>query len=312
MHTICRGQTQIRWTLRGASVLLVLSALHTAAWSIVRRHDRTDAQYITFGSQPQFQAAGYLISSSSFGSGTVIADGSWVLTAAHVVGSGAPSNWSFVLGSSTYSVAAIYVHPLWNGNISNGRDIALVKLSSAVTGVTPAQIYTGSPSALIGAVGYSVGYGLTGTGSTGYGGGIDGNRRAMENVIDAFYNSNSNPQEWFLSDFDSPSGNTNSLGVVGSSPNPLNLEGVVAPGDSGGPVFVLQGSNYFIAGVHSFLADVGPPIGNNSPDARYGDLLGSTRVDLYADWINSTIPEPASMTALAVGLVGVLVRRRRR
>lgn len=307
MHTICRGQTQIRWTLRGASVLLVLSALHTAAWSIVRRHDRTDAQYIAFGSQPQFQAVGYLTSNSSFGSGTVIADGSWVLTAAHVVDSGAPSNWSFVLGNNTYSVSAIYVHPLWNGNISNGRDIALVKLSSAVTGVTPAQIYTGSPSALIGAVGYSVGYGLTGTGSTGYGGGIDGNRRAMENVIDAFFGI-----DHFLSDFDSPSGTTNSLGAAGSNPTPLNLEGIGAPGDSGGPVFVLQGSNYFIAGVHSFLADVGPPIGNNTPDARYGDLLGSTRVDVYADWINSTIPEPASMTALAVGLVGVLARRRRR
>lgn len=290
---------------RGASLLLVASALHTAAWSIVGRHDRPAEDYITFAGQPPFAGVGILTIGSAYGSGTVIADGSWVLTAAHVVEFGTPSEWSFVLGANTYSVAAIILHPNWTGDLNNGHDIALVKLNSIVSGVMPAQIYTGDPNSLIGRIVYSVGYGGHGDGLTGYTD-FDDNARAMENVIDAFLG------DVFLSDFDHPDGTTNALESFGSDANPLNLEGMGAPGDSGGPVFVLDGTSWYISGVHSFLGDFGEPFGNNTPDARYGDILGSTRVDLYADWINSTVPEPASMTALAVGLVGVLARRRRR
>jgi hypothetical protein len=114
-----------------------------------------------------------------------------------------------------------------------------------------------------------------------------------------------------LSDFDSPGGTNNSLGPWGSSATPLDLEGMGAPGDSGGPVFIQVGSTWYIAGVHSFLLDLGPPAGNNVADGRYGDILGSTRVSSYAAWIESVVPEPASMMALAIGLAGLLARRRR-
>jgi hypothetical protein len=197
---------------RSASLLLVASALHTAAWSIVGRHDRPAEDYISFAVQPTFAGVGILTIGSAYGSGTVIADGSWVLTAAHVVNFGTPSEWSFVLGANTYSVAAIILHPNWTGNTANGHDIALVKLNSIVSGVLPAQIYTGDPNNLLGAVGYSVGYGGHGDGLTGYTD-FDDNARAMENVIDAFSG------DWFVSDFDHPDGTTNALGYFGSDAN---------------------------------------------------------------------------------------------
>jgi hypothetical protein len=154
---------------------------------------------------------------------------------------------------------------------------------------------------------------LTGTGITGYISNTYGTKRAMRNIIDLiiFPNGTISPNGTILlSDFDSPGDANNSLGS-GSSPTPLDLEGMVAPGDSGGPVFIEEGGIWYIAGVHSFLADPGPPTGNGQVDARYGDIMGSTRVSSYAGWINSVVPEPASMTALAIGLIGLLARRRR-
>jgi len=272
-------------------------------------HDVADGDYINLANQPQFAAVGKVLTDTSAGSGTVIANGWWVLTAAHVVAGAPVSSISFQIGAATYTAQNVYIYPGYSGIT---HDIALIELNAPVAGVTPAQIYTGTNE--IGKQGHSVGYGLTGTGTTGYINNTYGTKRAMRNIIDLiiFPNGTINPSGTILlSDFDSPAGTNNSLGPWGSSATPLDLEGMGAPGDSGGPVFIQEGGIWYVAGVHSFISDLGPPAGNGQADARYGDILGSTRVSSYAGWINSTVPEPASMTALAVGLVGLLARRRR-
>jgi len=292
------------WSLVSVAAVVLLTQ---SAWGIVRRDDVADSQYINLANQPQFAAVGKVFGAGA-GSGTVIANGWWVLTAAHVVFGVPASSVSFQIGAATYNAQNVYIYPGYSGIT---HDIALIELNAPVAGVTPAQIYTGTNE--IGKQGHSVGYGLTGTGITGYISNTYGTKRAMRNIIDLiiFPNGTISPNGTILlSDFDSPGDANNSLGS-GSSPTPLDLEGMVAPGDSGGPVFIEEGGIWYIAGVHSFLADPGPPTGNGQVDARYGDIMGSTRVSSYAGWINSTVPEPASMTALAIGLIGLLARRRR-
>lgn len=297
------------WSLVSVAAIVLLTQ---SAWGIVRRHDVDDSQYINLANQPQFAAVGKVFTSTSAGSGTVIANGWWVLTAAHVVAGAPVSSISFQIGASTYTAQNVFIHPSYPGGPLPTADIALIELSAPVAGVTPAQIYTGTNE--IGKHGHSVGYGLTGTGTDGFITNTYGTKRAMRNIIDLiiFPNGTISPNGTILlSDFDSPAGTNNSLGPWGSSATPLDLEGMGAPGDSGGPVFIEEGGIWYIAGVHSFISDPGPPAGNNQADARYGDILGSTRVSSYAGWINSTVPEPASMTALAIGLIGLLARRRR-
>jgi len=296
------------WSLVSVAAVVLLTQ---SAWGIVRRDDVDDSLYIGLANQPQFAAVGKVLTSTRAGSGTVIANGWWVLTAAHLVAGAPVSSISFEIGASTYTAQNVFIHPSYPGGPLPTADIALIELNAPVAGVTPAQIYTGTNE--IGKHGHSVGYGLTGTGTTGFINNTYGTKRAMRNVIDLIIlpNGATNPNGTILlSDFDSPSGTNNSLGSS-SSPTPLDLEGMVAPGDSGGPVFIEEGGIWYIAGVHSFLADPGPPTGNGQVDARYGDIMGSTRVSSYAGWINSTVPEPASMTALAIGLIGLLARRRR-
>jgi hypothetical protein len=293
--------------------IVAIVLLNQSAWGIVRRDDVADSQYTALAAQPQFAAVGKVFAGSSAGSGTVIANGWWVLTAAHVVSGAPPSSISFQIGAATYYAQNVYIHPSYPGPGPLPRaDIALIELNAPVSGVTPALIYTGTFE--VGKQGHSVGFGLTGTGTTGFISNTYGTKRAMRNIIDLIVRPDGgiDPNGTILlSDFDSPGGTNNSLGPAGSSATPLDLEGMGAPGDSGGPVFIQVGSTWYIAGVHSFLLDPGPPAGNNAADGRYGDILGSTRVSSYANWINSVVPEPASMMALAIGLAGLLARRRR-
>ena len=298
------------WSLVSVAAVVLLTQ---SAWGIVRRDDVDDDQYTGLANQPQFAAVGKVFAGTRAGSGTIIANGWWVLTAAHVVAGASVSSISFQIGASTYTAQNVFIHPSYpGGGPFPTADIALIELSAPVAGVTPAQIYTGTNE--IGKQGHSVGYGLTGTGITGYISNTYGTKRAMRNIIDLiiFPNGTISPNgSILLSDFDSPAGTNNSLSPWGSSATPLDLEGMGAPGDSGGPVFILEGGVWYIAGVHSFIGDPGPPAGNGQADASYGDILGSTRVSSYAGWINSVVPEPASMTALAIGLIGLLARRRR-
>src|SRR5208283_4095111 len=62
----------------------------------------------------------------------------------------------------------------------------------------------------------------------------------------------------------------------------LPLEGLIAPGDSGGGLFITTSTGTYLAGVNSFVGS-----DSNLPNSMYGNFSGHTRVSAYSDWIEA-------------------------
>jgi hypothetical protein len=257
---------------RGISLTLVLFFATAAAQAGTIRDDRADSLYLALGAN--YPSVGFFsgsTSSYSYSASGVLIAPNWVVTAAHVVDQA--RSLTFAINGTSYAAAQWTPYPNWTGNLGAGYDIGLVRLQSSVTGVTPAIRYTGSSE--LGAVGTSVGFGVTGTGLTG-GVTFDGRKRGGQNVLDLYYSS---ANRILLSDFDNPH---NPADNAYGSATPLDLEFLIDSGDSGGGLFIDLGQGPRLAGVHSFGASYD---GNTNSD--YGDVSGHTRLSIYNSWIDS-------------------------
>jgi Trypsin len=266
----------------------------------------------TLGSSSRFNAVGSLAiisgGSSYKGSATAISP-NWVLTAGHNLDlndNGSPDaglSINFNLpGFGVFTASAFYIYPGFTGfgNPSIQRDLGLLYLSTPL----PDDISFPSLQGVMQAGDQAtlVGFGRSGYGNYGYT--TDAtltDRRTGANVVDSFTLDDQGGRfnALFYYDFDSPTTAGQPGGSLGN-----NLETLIGPGDSGGPLLIDLGTGYAIAGVNTFTEGYG---------GRFGDIGGGVVLNPYLDWIGQTtgleVPEPQVHLLASAGLMILLLKR---
>ncbi|MFT3686790.1 MAG: trypsin-like serine protease [Phycisphaerales bacterium] len=287
-------------------VVCVLLSGAAASASLVR-DDVSEAASTSLGANPAFATVRFSIN-GGVGSGTLVAPG-WVLTAAHVVtdNTGAPlplSSIGLSVNGESRGVAEVVARPGWTGsNYTAGMDLALVRLSSPFSSLTPASMNFGA--APVGVQGTIAGYGAFGFGSAGFVA-PPGNLRGATNTLDAIGSTAfaSWSSSLMLMDFDSPTtAGYNRLGTADATA----MEGVPATGDSGGGTFVQIDGVWMLTGVHSFTFTNGAV----AAPGGYGTCAADVLVSSASGWIQSAIPVPGA-SALLAGAMMLAARRTRK
>jgi hypothetical protein len=241
-----------------------------------------------------------------YGTGVLLYDGHAVLTAAHLfTHSTMATNIAFetVAGNSTVSASAVILHPAFNTTDDN-NDLAIVWLASSATLVAQRyNLYRGSDE--VGQTFNFAGYGQPGTGATGEMSSYSGKplRQKASNQFDAdigtVKQTLGSVLSWtpaagtqLVADFDNGNSTNDAFGrLIGAQGNGLGaIEGLLSPGDSGGPAFI-HGA---VAGIASYTASLS--MGSVHPDvdavvsnSSFGEIAAWQRVSYYQQWIDQSL-----------------------
>lgn len=324
---------------RGRIAFILCVALGaTASEAIVIRHDKNDALYRALAANARYDAVGRIEyrSGSTIGTGTgnYIGIGTggkkWLVTAGHVVDAGWDSG-TFTVGGRTYQLEVSSLR-WWTSHGSGFDDIGVARILDPdnTLNVAPAKFWNdlvAIPADLEQRlIGTTVGFGLTGTGTTGPDT-TDNLKRAMQNRIDGFdvkFNRGASTLRGYACDFDRNDADSNRLDRTDfpaanfeegqrSSRTWLDLEGQGADGDSGGGLFVDLGGMHVMIGVTSAMNRLGTgTLGAYGSFTRYSPFnrTWATRVE---GWTGiKAVPEPSTLALFLVGGAGMLARRKRR
>nr|XP_043879145.1 elastase-1-like [Solea senegalensis] len=203
--------------------------------------------------------------------GTLI-ERDWVMTAAHCVDRS--RTWRVVIGEHELysddgreqikSVSNVYIHPRWNSNnVAGGFDIALLRLSSAATLNSYAQLGSLPPTGQIlphNNLCYVTGWGLTSTGGS-------LSRQLKQAYLPLVDHKTCSSSGWWGSTI-----NTSMVCGGGGAESGCN-------GDSGGPLNCQVNGRYYVHGIASFVSGWGC----NYPQKP----TVFTRVSAYIEWMDS-------------------------
>lgn len=258
---------------------MLLASVPAAA--IVMRHDTGYAQYLaTEGDYPAvFPLERH--DRRKVCVATLIA-ARWAVTAAHCVEETAlyeawreKRPYAVMIGANTYFVHRVHFHPRWPGAAGTewqrGQvDLALLELESAVSGVTPVELYPADDE--LHQVVTFLGWGYSGIGSTGIRNN-DGRLRFAKNTV-----SRADGQLRFT--FDDPSSPDSAA---------VELEGIPGLGDSGGPALVEQNGQQWLLGVAVGEMDQGQRQG------LYGATVLYERMSLHRHWVEKVLDSFATL-----------------
>ena len=231
--------------------------------------------------------------------GTLVA-ANVVISARHC-GTGAGGSVNFGENSNAPLFTATVessILPAGNGTLLDGGDVAILILTADVpANVATPMRFIEPTSELVGQVAATIGYGLNGVGSLGHQGSSDGLRWGGENVIDVFGTpAAAAGTNIFSTDFDDGTAAANT--ITGSDPMPLEFEATTAPGDSGGPLLVMAGNEWAIAGVLS---------GGTNPNSFYGDISWWTGTTAFKADIEAVGGEFVTFGELEVSFDGDVI-----
>lgn len=229
----------------------------------------------------------------------------WVLTAGHNVDfndDGQVDNGLTVSlhlpGVSVQSPTSITMHPSFTGfgNPSIHHDLSLFYFEDPISDVLFEPVL--GLSLQVDDVVTLVGYGRSGYGSYGYTTSASlTDRRIGYNTIRSLHPETGGDGLLFRYDFDEP----NSALSLGN-----NLESIIGPGDSGGPILMPWYDGHALVGISTFTEGYG---------GRFGDIGGGVSLEPYWGWIGETtgltiIPEPTTGMLFAMGMLLALIVRR--
>ena len=216
-----------------------------------------DSKYVDYGSK--FKCVTKINATTEDGkracASAVVIKPRWIVTAAHVVKN--TSNINIEIDKKYYKVKEIFIHKDFEENNFGYHDISLGYLEENTNLDFYPELYSSSDEE--NKVAAICGYGVTGNFINGSNK-SDGLKRAGSNKIDYI--------------------DKNLLMCSASRRDRTALEFLISHGDSGGGLFI----DKKLAGINSCVLSK-----KGSPNSKYEDESGHTRVSIYRDWIIETI-----------------------